>query len=253
MTAPSPSDTTTPSTSPSDTTTTPAPSSSGSSSSEMAPSDHTTVLEPTPPVNSNTIVVPPAAPPPPVEPLPAPSFRPAGASLLVGGGAFDFSRNLARSETDMGGYWNVRAIFGTRNFLGLEAAYVGSMQGINVLGLSSNASLVGNGAEGALRFNVPVQMNRGMSLVEPFVFGGAGWSRYTVVNSTTTTASINDNDDVLTLPFGGGLAFGHRGFFADARFTYRPTYYNDLLRGSNAGSSARLDSWGAGAQLGFEF
>jgi hypothetical protein len=36
---------------------------------------------------------------------------------------------------------------------------------------------------------------------------------------------------------------------ADARFTYRQTYLNDLLRTSGG----RLNNWGVGAQLGVEF
>ena len=35
---------------------------------------------------------------------------------------------------------------------------------------------------------------------------------------------------------------------ADARFTYRATYYNDLLR-----AGGNLNSWGLGGQVGFSF
>ena len=43
----------------------------------------------------------------------------------------------------------------------------------------------------------------------------------------------------MTVPFGGGFAFGYGGFVADARFTYRKTYYNNLVSGGG-----NLDSWG---------
>jgi len=171
-----------------------------------------------------------------------------GAGIMAGGGVQDFAWANARSITQTGGFWNARLIFGTRQFLGLEAAYVGSAQSISALGLSNNAVLVSNGAEGALRLNIPI-MARG-SLVEPFAFGGMGWSRFHVANSNINTSSVASNDDVLTVPYGAGLAFGYRGFLADARFTYRSTFYNDLLRASGGG---RLDNWSAGGQLGFEF
>jgi hypothetical protein len=190
-------------------------------------------------------VVPPAAPV-----VMTPSRTRLGAGVLVGGGVVDFSRDQARADTGVGGYWDVRAVVGTRTFVGLEAAYHGTAQAIDTLGLSNNAALVGNGVEGALRLNIPIAVGR--SLVEPFGFLGMGWSHYNVVNSDTGSASISDPDDVLTAPFGAGFAYGYAGFVADARFTYRPTYYNDLLRTTN-GSSDRLDNWSVGGQVGFEF
>ena len=120
-------------------------------------------------------------------------------------------------------------------------------QNISALGLESDALLMSNGAEGALRINIPI-VNQA-SLVEPFGFVGAGWSRYHVSRSPTNTSSVAGSDDILAVPYGAGLAFGYAGFMADARFTYRSTFYNDLLRTS--GSSGRLDSWSAGGQVGF--
>jgi hypothetical protein len=86
-----------------------------------------------------------------------------------------------------------------------------------------------------------------MSLLEPFGFVGLGWSHYNVTNTNVNTSDVASSDDVMTLPFGGGLAFGYGGFLADARFTYRKTYYNNLVPGQN------LDSWGVGGQIGFGF
>jgi hypothetical protein len=204
-------------------------------------------VQPVAPATTTVVTTPPDEP----TEIPHGMYRPRmGAGLLLGGGFYGFSRDQARGGTDNGGYWNVRGVLGTRQILGVEAAYVGSAQPINVLGLSNNASLIGNGAEGALRLNIPIIGDR--SLFEPFAFVGLGWTRYNVVNSSTTTAAISDNDDVLTVPYGAGLAFGYNGFFADARFTYRSTFYNDLLRRVD-GNGAPLDNWSAGAQLGFEF
>ena len=71
---------------------------------------------------------------------------------------------------------------------------------------------------------------RRTQLLEPFGFVGLGWQRYQLPNTTTFTASLERNDDVMTVPVGGGLEYAIGRFMADARFTYRATYYNDLLR-----------------------
>jgi hypothetical protein len=172
-----------------------------------------------------------------------------GAGVLLGGGVQDFSRSNARGVTNTGGFWNARVVAGTREYIGLEGAYVGSAQGINALGLDSDAVLISNGVEGAVRLNLPIFVARSATLLEPFVFGGAGWSRFHVARTSVNTSDIATDDDVLTVPYGAGMMVAYRGLMADARFTYRSTFYNDLLR-TTGGS---LDTWSAGAQVGFEF
>ena len=39
------------------------------------------------------------------------------------------------------------------------------------------------------------------------------------------------------VPYGAGISLGYGGFIADARFTYRATYYNDLLRAAGSAES----------------
>lgn len=214
-----------------------------------------------PPVNNTVVTPPPVAPVQPMAPAystaypPAPPLRanppahtPLGAGLLLGGGVQDFTGSNIRSVTGTAGFWNARMVFGTRQIVGFEAAYVGSAQSIEMLGLDSDAMLLSNGAEGAVRVNLPMTRTS-YSLVEPFGFVGAGWSRYHVANTPVNTSSVAPNDDILAVPYGAGVAFGYRGFMADARFTYRSTFYNDLLRTSGG----RLDNWTAGGQVGFEF
>ncbi len=193
--------------------------------------------------------------PPPVQPIdnrdttyaagPVPSH--VGVGLLLGGGYQQFTNSGIRNQTSEGGYWNVRAVMGTREFVGFEAAYVGDARGLNGLGFSNNARLISNGVEGVLRLNVPVA--RGYSLIEPFGFVGVGWQHYQITNNNSVLSDVVSSDDVLTLPFGGGLEYAYRGFLADARFTYRETYYNNMF-GRNGGD---LNNWGVGGQIGFEF
>jgi hypothetical protein len=215
------------------------------------------------PINNNAVaitggVLEPATPLPPLGvpsrtttydryPVQGTWVRRLGASLLVGGGVEDFTDSSVRSVTGVGGSWMARAIAGTRQLVGLEAAYVGSARSLDMLGVASNARLVSNGVEGALRVNVPVSLPRTQLLV-PFGFVGLGWSHYSVTNTNVTTADIARDDDIMALPIGGGLEYGIGRFMADARFTYRSTYYNDLMR-----TGGNLNNWGVSGQVGFSF
>ncbi len=201
----------------------------------------------------------PAIPPPAVTPVDYDEDAAArrygsrlGAGVLVGGGFEDFTSNGMQGITEYGGSWNARLILGARQFIGFEGAYVGSARSINTLGVDNDAVLVSNGAEGALRLNIPVQFDAGRSLISPFGFVGLGWQRYDVTNSAVSaTSSIAGRDDVMTVPFGGGLALAYSAFMADARFTYRQTYYNDMLRSTLAGGN--LNTWGVSGNVGFIF
>jgi hypothetical protein len=218
---------------------------------------------PAPPNGQVTAPVPepvteaPVPPPAAVQPLPVePEAYPGhvgvathiGVAMLLGGGFQDFTNSRLRDMTGNGGYWDVRVVGGTREFVGFEAAYNGSARGITALGYSNDARLLANGLEGDLRVNVPIV--RGFALVEPFGFVGVGWQHYQVTgNSNPITSDLQSKDDILTLPYGGGMAFSYRNFMADARFTYRQTYYNNLT--STIGGN--LNNWNVGGQIGFEY
>ena len=176
------------------------------------------------------------------------SVSPRGGGFFVGGGFEDFANDSLRSMTGGGGYWSARIVGGMRQIIGMEAAYVGNARTIDALGLNGNARLISNGLEGALRLNIPIVSPNQMSLVEPFGFVGLGWAHYNLTNANVNVSNVASSDDIMTMPFGGGLAFGYGGFMADARFTYRKTYYNNLVTGGGD-----LDSWGAGGQIGFGF
>lgn len=195
--------------------------------------------------------------PMPIGPLPDPYARPydarhgwtsrIGAGLMVGGGVEDFTNNNMQSMTGTGGAWNARVVAGTRKFVGLEAAYQGAARSINTLGLASDAVLMNNGVEGAFRLNLPIIRSR--TVFEPFGFVGIGWSHYQVTNTFTNTSSLAATDDVMAVPYGGGLALTYGAFMADARFTYRQTYYNDLVRTGGG----NLNTWNVGGQVGVAF
>ena len=209
-------------------------------------------------INPNDVTVPPPPPPEPtyggaLVPAPAPyrsdneSLAHLGIGLVVGGGAEGFTSNGLRNTTNDGGSWDVRAIVGTRSPLALEAAYIGSAQAVNALGLDSSAVLVGNGAQGDVRVNVG-----GNIPVQPFVFGGVAWRRYEITNTKTNTSDLVNNDDVLELPAGIGIAIKRYGFMAEARGEVRAAIGENLVP-NNSGGNEAMHRWGVNASIGYEF
>ena len=176
-------------------------------------------------------------------------LSPFGESIQVGGGVTNFLADATRDATNVGGYWDLRATFGTRSFIGGEAAYVGAAQNVRALGLDSGAYLAQNGIEGALRLNYPIE--KGAFLMEPFVLGGVGWAHYGIQSANFNNSSMKDTADVLTVPVGGGFAFGYHHLILDGRFTYRPAFNDDLMTAGN--SAAGLQNWSTGMTIGYEY
>jgi peptidoglycan-associated lipoprotein len=212
--------------------------------------------QPAPPPETNVNVnVPPATPPPVMAAAPAPkSDKPPsviGVQATVGGGVTGFFEQGARAFTSTGASYEARLAAGTRTHVALEAAYVGSAQNINALGLSTNALLLGNGAEGDLRINFTTRA------IQPYIFGGAGWTRYQLQNTPVATSSIQSKDDTLQVPVGVGLsARAGRSFLLDVRATERFVFddqmFNNAASATNAGNSG-MRNWNVGARLGWEF
>lgn len=179
-----------------------------------------------------------------------------GATLMVGGGVTNFTQSNLTDATSVGGYWDVRGALGTRSIVGLEAAYRGDSRDIQAIGLRDEAFLVGNGLEAAVRLNAPLtfEQNNLNFLVEPFAFGGVGWSRYNLFNEGVNTSDVIDQDDIFVVPVGVGIGGSIENIYLDARFTYRPAFGSDLVGdATGAFESDSLSSWGLGAQIGFEF
>jgi hypothetical protein len=176
---------------------------------------------------------------------------PTGFAFQVGGGVTAFSRQETRDTFGTGGYWDARAILGHRSFLGAEVAYVGSARDATAGGLTGNSRLLGNGAEAAVRVNLPIEQQR--LLVEPFVFGGVGWTYYQVVNETSNASNVKDHANALSIPFGAGISAAYDHFTVDARFTYRSVFDDKLvpLTGGDR-DHEDLQNWSAGLTVGYE-
>jgi hypothetical protein len=172
-----------------------------------------------------------------------------GVAVQGGGGITNFTGGSETGLTDLGGTWDVRAVVGTRTIPALEAAYVGSARGVSD-GVASGTGLVGNGLEAAFRLNLPFLQNE--TLIEPFGFLGLGWSHYNLTGVGDLDLGARSND-VGVVPMGLGLAVGHRGFIAEARFTYRPAFQDDNLVLGDDGGAFDLDTWNFGVMLGYEF
>jgi hypothetical protein len=168
-----------------------------------------------------------------------------GSMVTLGGGVMNFTGAGARSVARGGGAWDLRLGWGTRNIVGFEAAYMGSANKLSAAGLDPNAMLLGTGAEGALRLNMPLAYRD--SLFEPFGFGGLGWTRFDIINDDYNTSNVSEKDHVMTVPVGAGLAMAVRGFMVDARYTYRFVYREDLIGNTD------LDNWIVSANIGSEF
>jgi hypothetical protein len=174
---------------------------------------------------------------------------PTGLSLQLGGGVTGFARQDARDRFGTGGYWDLRAVFGTESFLGAELAYVGSAREATASGLTADAGLLGNGAEAVFRVNLP--LGTGSFRFEPFLFGGVGWTYYSLVNSDSNTSTIKDGANAFVVPFGAGLSAAYDHFLIDARFTYRPVFDDELVA-MGSDDSLDLQHWSVGLTLGYE-
>lgn len=171
--------------------------------------------------------------------------RPVGIGVSAGAGVTGFSDDETSDIVGAGGTWEARVTFGTRSALALEAAYIGSLQQLDLL--VDELDLIGSGLEGALRLNL------GASAVQPYVVGGMGWMHYTLRRGDREI-DLRTDDDVLTIPAGAGIAFHAGGALVDLRATYRFAFDDELLRDSGEFEDREsLDTWAATARVGVEF
>jgi opacity protein-like surface antigen len=185
-----------------------------------------------------------------------------GISVNIGGGVTGFSGQTMRDLTsDAGGSWNARVSLGTRSFLGLDLQYAGTATSLNGFGNNelvnnnnnNDATLIGTGLEAAARINFMPKM-----MWTPYIFGGAGWEHYSITNTDNNDASLvaigdNDTDNLAVFPLGAGVSYRDpSGLNVDVRGTYRLAQKSDNLRDED-GDQARLDTWEATGNVGFEF
>lgn len=170
-------------------------------------------------------------------------LTPFGEYLLLGGGVTDFKEDAAKDRFDVGGTWDLRLGVGSRYYVGGEVAYVGSLRS----GKGAEPDLAANGAEGIVRVQYPYAT--GKWLVEPFAFGGIGWSHLSLQDAAP---GVKDSDEIGVVPFGAGVTLGYGRALLDARFTYRTSFSEDLPLAVGE-APANLEQWAVGASIGYEF
>jgi hypothetical protein len=170
---------------------------------------------------------------------------PVGANVGAGVAITDFDGNDLRRHTDAGVAWDVRFYLGTRTRHALEVAYTGSLQEIDALGLDTRALLLGTGLE------VDARVNLSLDRVQPFVYGGLGVRRFSIVNAQSNFSDMAPSDVVLDFPFGAGLSVRAGRAVIELRLGYRPTLFEDLAPG-DWGGDADLEAWSVGLRAGFD-
>ena len=188
------------------------------------------------------------------EALPVPSG--VGVGLTIGGGITGFAGHTLRSATAaLGGAWEARATFGTREAIALEASYLGSATTIGAEVGHGQATLLGTTLEADLRVNLMPAM-----LVDPYVFAGLGWQRYQLENPdfAPAMAGIEPSDDMWDVPVGAGIDYRAGGFIASVRGTFRAVRDANLVvtpimgRLPSVPRFAPMHSWEASLSVGFE-
>lgn len=166
-------------------------------------------------------------------------------SATFGGGVVGFVDTETRDFATEGGAWEGRLAFNAGRRVELEAAYIGSLQNIDALGLDSTAQLLGTGFEAAIRINVLE------GAWQPYAVVGGGWTRYDITNADTNTSDVSDSDNIAVIPLGVGLGYRMDRYLVDLRGTYRATTDADLI--ATRTNEATLDTWSASLRAGFQF
>jgi hypothetical protein len=155
-----------------------------------------------------------------------------------------------RHMAEPGGYWDARMAVGLKQLFALELAYVGAIHPLGAPGVGNGAALLGNGAEGDLRLNIPLMKRR--TFVTSYALAGLGWMHYQVTGAATDGTLLAGVDDIAIIPVGAGLTIGSGHFYIDARFVYRFAAFENLVRDPEAtGSQLGQSTFGASAGILF--
>jgi hypothetical protein len=181
-------------------------------------------------------------------------FYGSGIGLEAGGGVNEFARGPVSAMTDTGGAWSARLTVGTRSPLAFEAAYIGTANRIQTLGLD-RSTLMSNGAEGALKLHVALAelTDDASVMLKPYLLAGFAWKHYNLRGDALNTSSVQDSEDVFEVPIGFGLGWNFGHFIADQRFDFRPALSGDVVRPIGNAEPESMQTWSLTARVGVEF
>jgi hypothetical protein len=174
----------------------------------------------------------------------------AGSSVVFGAGVSEFGADGLREITGPAAMWEIRFTYGTERSIGLEAAYVGTAQSLDAARMGDDAAIVSNGAEANVRFNALTDA------WQPYAIIGIGWRRYELMSMDDIFMTQEDQDDVLVLPIGVGVAYRIDGVVLDLRGSFRLTEGEDPIDGMSgpeAKGARRLDTVDLAAHVGWAF
>jgi len=174
-------------------------------------------------------------------------------SVGVGGGVSGFIEGAA-DQTKVGGAWDVRLRLRTPILIGAEIGYVGTANGLSdrMAPAAPDGVIIGDGIEA----NAVVSLLPRGSIVDPYVFVGAGYTRFNLVNETSYDPSVlRKHDNAFVLPSGAGLSVSLPGnLLVDARFTYRAIFDDGMIFLSGPAYDAlNMSQWGASARVAYQF
>ena len=177
-------------------------------------------------------------------------------SIAAGGGVSGFITNMA-DQTKVGGSWDVRARLRTRFPIGAEIGYVGTANGVGdrMATNAPNGVILGNGFEANAVLSVLPRSLPISDRIDPYVFVGAGYTRFQLVNESSFNPSVlRKHDDAFALPSGAGLTLHVTdSLLADARFTYRAIFDDGMVHLPGQRDALNMSQWGATAGLAYEF
>ena len=169
--------------------------------------------------------------------------------ISASAGGEGFITSELRDRVSFGAAWTTRVSMGSPKDVRIELAYAGSMQPVAA---SEGNTLLATGLVGTLRVNVAPWAS---DMVEPFVYLGAGWSRFRV-RDRESSATLVASDDVLQMPFGAGLAARFGRAVVEIRGGVIIASAADLLpmprKPDESRDSAVMHRLGVSAGVGFE-
>ncbi len=176
-----------------------------------------------------------------------------GVGLNLGGGVAGFTDQSVRNalNSNLAGLWDARLSLGTHIPLGLDVSYLGQAVDLASFRGTSNGTLIGTTVEAAVRFNLAPHMD-----VNPYIFAGAGWQHYDVMNArfATSDTGIANGEDIAEYPMGVGLSYRDiSGLTFDLRGTFRAVPSSNLVADVGTTTHASLHWWEASGSLGYEF
>ncbi|MGE0867935.1 MAG: outer membrane protein [Kofleriaceae bacterium] len=178
-------------------------------------------------------------------------------TAAIGIGFMELTGGTADDAVDVGLAYEVRGGYRMSDLLVLEGAYIGSSQSISALGLDNDATLRSNGVEAIARLDLDrwVHTDVGGLRIAPFGIAGLSFQRFSLANEGLNTSAVADGDNVYGIPLGAGVGATLGRFDADARFTWRTTYDEDLFREPGTGSNldASLSHWSLTVRAGLAF